>query len=398
MTLKKLLNKQFPIVLGLNSGTSADGLDMAVLQFSNSKTKSSVFISGGYCPYPKILRDNILKVSDSKSVSLDTIIYLHNFLGEFYGANANRMIGKLKRNGIEIDLIASHGQTVRHLPGQIQFLLKKVHGTLQLGSLEHISAITGKTVIGDFRQADIALHNEGAPITVAAMASLFSHPKQPRLIINIGGMANYFYFPAVHSHEKIRAADCGPGNSLSDILCQKLFGKSFDKNGRFASQGIISPKLLNSILQNPFFNGKISSTGREVFGEPMADKLLILKNKYSLSPFDLIATVIEATVFGIHRAIKPFIHNRSLTKIYLTGGGVHNSFLVRRLNETLKPINVESIAELGFDPDLVEACSYATMGLACLRSEPMPTVFKAGKQQLLLPVLGKIVQPPVKRV
>ncbi|PWB68026.1 anhydro-N-acetylmuramic acid kinase, partial [candidate division GN15 bacterium] len=220
MSLRQLLARKRMVILGLNSGTSADGLDLAVLEISPSHVTPAKYLAGKCVAYPPHLRDAVLTLSDAHTADLNHLVYLDHALGEFYGTAAARFQAWLSHRGITIDAIGSHGQTVRHLPAPTTFLGRRVHGTLQIGSLEMIATLTGKPVIGDFRQADVALGHEGAPITVAAMARLFGHPSRSRLIVNIGGMANYFYFPAGFDVSEIRAADTGPGNVLSDLLCR----------------------------------------------------------------------------------------------------------------------------------------------------------------------------------
>jgi anhydro-N-acetylmuramic acid kinase len=310
---------------------------------------------------------------------------------------AKRYIASLAQQGIKVDLIASHGQTVRHLPQKVAFGGNRVNGTLQLGSLEFIAAGTGKVVTGDFRQADIALGNEGAPITVAAMALIFGHPKESRLIVNIGGIANYFYLPAGGRMTDVRAADCGPGNSLLDLLAQSLFNKPFDRGGQHAARGNVSQRLMSILTAHPFFKNRTVSTGREMFGTEMAQEMIAFGKKFSLRREDLLATAAEFTALAIADSVVEFVAGDArLKKIYLTGGGSRNRFIAGRLREHLDDIAVRSINELGVDADLVEASAYAVMGAMTVWSHPLQTKFTRGKRQAIWPVPGKIVQPPVR--
>lgn len=394
--LKRLLNRKQIVVLGLNSGTSADALDLAALRIRRDGRKVTArFLNGRTRRYPDQLRALILDTADASQVNPDQLIILHNLLGQFYGREAERYIRKLAAEGISVNLVASHGQTVRHLPQKTRSAGFTVSGSLQFGSLDRIAAMTGKIVIGDFRQADIALGHEGAPITVAAMARLFARPRQSQLIVNIGGMSNFFYFPAAQMGLRTQAADCGPGNSLLDILSNRLYGEKFDRNGRHAQAGNISQRLLSVLLAEPFFSGKAVSTGREAFGDNLARKILNLGEKLKLPADDLMATSAELTVTAIVQRIDRLVAgDRSLTKLCLTGGGLKNRFLKRRLTEIFDDLEVCSISELGIPPDLVEAAAYAVMGEACLRSESLPTVFGRSGRQKRQPVLGVLAQPP----
>ena len=389
-------------VLGLNAGTSADGLDLAVVRLSRrgpdcgGQVKTSV-VGGSRRAYPADIRHEILRMADSRTVELNHLLLLHEALGAFYGRSAARYVRKLARSGIRVDLVASHGQTVRHLPMRADFLGHKLSGTMQLGSLERIAAATGCVTAGDFRQADVALGGEGAPITVAAMARLFGDPTEPRLIVNIGGMANYFYFPAGANPTHIEAADCGPGNSLCDLLAQRLYNQPFDKGGRCALAGKASQRLLSLLLADPFFTSATVSTGRETFGPAMVERMVQFGNDFGLSPDDLLATAAELTVIGIAESVWLLIDdNRAIQKLYLTGGGARNKFFSRRLSRIFDRVKVTTVRELGVDPGLVEAAAYAVMGEACLRGEALPTRFGGGKRpnQKHKPVSGKLVQPP----
>ncbi|MCX6835933.1 MAG: anhydro-N-acetylmuramic acid kinase, partial [candidate division Zixibacteria bacterium] len=210
-----------------------------------------------------------------------------------------------------------------------------------------------------------------------------------------GGMANFFYFPARRITPVVAAADCGPGNSLSDLLAAKLFRLPYDRGGRLAQAGKVSQRLLSLLLAEPFFRGDAVSTGREAFGSALVEKILVNGRRLRLSRHDIIATVAELTPVSVALAVRPFIQrDRTLRKLYLTGGGVHNRFFTRRLSELLNGVTVDSIVSLGFDPDLVEASAYAVMGEAALRSETVPTRFGPSSNSLWRPVLGQIIQPP----
>ncbi|MBK7141766.1 MAG: anhydro-N-acetylmuramic acid kinase [bacterium] len=390
-----LRNTHSLTILGLNSGTSADGLDLAVVRVPKSPTKTITLIHADSKKYPSRIRDIILSMADSRATSLDEVIRVDSMLGKFYGTAAANCLKHLRSRHIQIDAIASHGQTVRHLPKKQKLAGISTHGTLQLGSIAAIAAATGKVTVGDFRQADVALGNEGAPITVAAVVRLFQHPKKSRLVVNVGGMANFFYIPAGGKVTAIKAADCGPGNVLSDLLCERLFHERFDRNGRHARKGEISQRLLSHLTRLRFFDDATISTGREQFGAELAARMIADGKRLRLSPDDLVATAIELTAYGICRKVAPLIQrDRTIRSLYLTGGGAFNSFLRERISAGLDGLEVASVEAIGMDPAMTEAASYAVMGAACLWSQPLPTRFGADRQSRL-PILGTIAQPPV---
>ncbi|MBD3258271.1 hypothetical protein GF377_07545 [candidate division GN15 bacterium] len=398
MTVSKLQQRKQLTVLGLNSGTSADGLDLAAVRLTRTpRGVKARFVQGTSRSYPAALREAVLQMADSDAAPLNELVRLDAALGEFYARSAAGYLRKLEQQGVRVNLIASHGQTVRHVPESARTAGYRVNGSLQLGSPERIARHTGCVVVSDLRQADVALGNEGAPITVAAMARLFGDRRESRLIVNIGGMANHFYLAPGARAEAIEAADCGPGNVLCDILAQRLYKKPYDKGGGLALEGQVSKRLLSLLLADPFFmrrDGGTTSTGREVFGPAMAERMIDFGREFKLPKKDLLATAAELTVVAIAEAVWLFADDDpGVKKLYLTGGGVRNKFITRRLRDILAPLPVVTVKELGYDPDLVEASAYAVMGEACLREEPLPTRFD-GRWQEVMPLSGRLVQPP----
>lgn len=405
--LAHLADRKSLVILGLNSGTSADGLDLAAVAVQRTASRlTAKFLAGKSIAYPTEIRKLILRAADSDKLPVADIVHLDSLLGQFYGRAAKSFISSVQRQKISIDAVASHGQTVRHLPRHIRLAGHTVNGTLQLGSPAQIAAATGKVTVGDFRQGDVALGGEGAPITVATMQILFGSPTETRLIVNVGGMSNYFAFPADKTNSRVRAADCGLGNVLSDLLCRELYGEAFDRNGAHASHGTVSRRLLAVLQASPYFAGGNSSTGREEFGQKLVSRMIRLGKSMRLSADDLLATAVELTASCIARSveshcrgntgIRPGVRRRTATALYLTGGGSHNKFFCRRLSELLPGLKVTTVRDLGMDPDLVEATAFAVMGACTIWSLPLPTQFR-DKAQRTIPISGAICQPPVER-
>lgn len=397
MNLIKLTGKRSLTILGLNSGTSADSLDMAVVKIGRSGVKKTIkILEHSETKYPKNLKKKIDEIINSETVTFTEFISLNNTLGKFYGKSSKKYIDKLKNKKINIDFIASHGQTIAHFPELIDLNNKKRSGTLQIGALNEIAAETKKVTVGNFRQADISLGNEGAPITVDALRQIIDSKKKSVIIVNIGGMSNFFYFPADKKKLAVQASDCGPGNSLSDILTQKLFGKPFDKSGKIAKTGEISSRLLLLLIKKSQLSGNKVSTGKEVYGDKLTKQILDYSKQLNLKNQDILATVGDFMAQLITKKLIPLLKlDENLSKLYLTGGGRKNKFFIERIEANLKDIKVEPIEKIGLCGDSVEAVSYAIMGEAAIRSEPLKTVFIKGKSQKILPVLGEIVQPPV---
>ena len=369
--LKKLLDRKSLNIIGLNSGTSADGLDLALVKTNPvSKRPSTKFISGKTVKYPKIIYNRLYDAINNRISSIDELIRLDRELGNFYGTQVAGFLRHLKKEGVRVNLIASHGQTVRHLPGRVKIGSKKQSGTLQLGHPETIAAICGLPVVADFRQSDIARGGEGAPITSPAMHHLFADPREHRLLINIGGISNYFLFPDGGRAKKIQAADCGPGNSLMDIISRRYFNKEYDQSGRLAAKGNISRRLLSVLMADSFLKGKFGpSTGRERFGERFVEKIFKNASELRINKYDILATTTELTATAIARSITDILYEYKLEKIYLFGGGLKNRYLLQRLKENTPGIEFLSIKHLGYDPDYLEAICYAIMGAMTLHSE-----------------------------
>ncbi len=393
MMLHKLITQKNLIGVGLNSGTSADGLDLAAVKISWESNKFQVkFIKGKTVNYPSQIRRALYKFSAGKEMAVDEMIRLDHILGDFYGKQAARFCTALAKSKKNPRFIASHGQTVRHLPGKIVVGKKKQSGTLQLGHPETIAQKTSLVTVADFRQADIAVGGEGAPITAYAMYLLLADKKENRLFVNIGGISNYFLFEKNRPPDKIQAADCGPGNSLIDILSSRLFSKKYDSAGRLAGQGKVSMRLLTLLLADDFLKGKYGpSTGRERFGEELADRILSLSKKLGLPTYDILATTTELTVLSIARKIDPLIKKYKLKKLYLLGGGGKNKYLLRRLRENIDFVDIFSVDSLGYDSDYLEATCYAVLGFNTLKSiaSGLPKVTGAKKYS----ITGRIVQP-----
>jgi anhydro-N-acetylmuramic acid kinase len=393
MTLQGIVKKKNLVVVGLNSGTSADGLDMAVVRFKKGTSGPVVkFIEGITAAYPKALQARINNVLSRGDTSIEKIIELDRQLGEFYGEQAGKFCTDLKRKNIKPDLIASHGQTILHLPGKIRMGRKKESGTLQLGHPETIAQLTGLVTVAEFRQADISAGGEGAPITSMAMYYLLGDSNMNRLVINIGGIANYFLFPKKNPFGYMAARDCGPGNSLMDILTSKYFGKKYDTGGRLAAKGKISKRLLSVLLADNYLKGKYGpSTGRERFGLKFAEKIMQAADRLDLREYDTLATATELTAASISVTIRPVLGKYKMNDVYLFGGGAKNNFLVERLQANLPGINFFSVDRLGLNPDYLEAACYAVMGGMAIdsRAASVPHITGAARPT----IAGRIVQP-----
>src|SRR3989338_5563296 len=381
--------------IGLMSGTSADGVDAAIVEIKGKGLdyKASL-ITFKKLQFSKDLRELIHKVSTPEYGRVDLICQLNFLIGELF---AKAAIGVVKKAGYkmrDIDLIGSHGQTIYHMPKG------KPPSTLQIGEPSVIAERTGVTTIADFRTMDIAAGGIGAPLTTFAHYILFKRKDKGIAVNNIGGISNVTFIPADGDINNVIAFDTGPGNMLIDsivhIITKGRMG--YDKGGRLASRGRICEKLLDELMEHPFIKKKPpKSTGREEFGYGEALKIYQSAKKYRLSDEDIIATVTKFTARTIAENYRRFILSRNnISEIILCGGGARNPILVDMiakelvpLKKGIKPIKVLTSDKYGFPPEAIESIAFALLGYAALKGIPanLPQVTGARKRV----VLGKII-------
>ena len=374
-------------VIGLISGTSSDGIDVALVEIDRRGTIT--LISFDIYPYPKKIQQNLIALASGRPQSVSDLCHLNFYLGEMF---ADAAIQLSKKAGIalsEIDLIGSHGQTVQHLPVPKKEGKWKIRSTLQIGEPSVIAERTGITTIADFRPRDMAAGGEGAPLTPLLHHHLFTDRKKSRAIVNIGGISNVTYLKACGKKEEVVAFDMGPGNMLIDGIVRTLTKKRVDWGGKIARSGQVNRALLSKLMRHPFIRRKPpKSTGREVFGKTMIEQ--ILHDAQSLSIPDQIATITHYTADAISYNIKNFILNKwPLDEVIVGGGGVRNTVIMETLSEKLSPVTVSSFERLGFDSRAIEAMTFAFLAYETWYHRPanIPTV--TGATDFVL--LGKIV-------
>ena len=354
----ELFDKKSLTILGVNSGTSADGVDLATIRFIPERGKpAATFISGRIVPYPAGIKSSLERAITDSTIPLDELARLDMSYGTVLGNIAADFI---RAYGRAVDLIASHGQTIGHFPRPVRTLGLPVGATLQIGDGNALAVAAGVPVVSDFRRADIALGGEGAPLTPFVNHILFGHPKKSRIVINIGGIANFSYHPAGTSTEGVRGGDCGPGNVLSDTACRMLFHKSFDRDGRLAYAGKPVSAIIDAVVAAD--RNRRVSAGREQFNRVLFARLVHIIHRNRIDYGDLVTSAAEATVRLIHRKIRKYLRDPRGEGIYLTGGGRKNLYMVERLQKLCRPVPVWPIEALGFDGDLLEAVSFAVLG------------------------------------
>lgn len=344
------------LYIGLMSGTSADGIDAALIDFESNQPK---LVGTFYTAYSDSLRQRILALCQPGENEIQRLGELDVELGKEFALAANELLAKCHLSPLEIKAIGSHGQTIRHIPtGNCRF-------SIQIGDPNIIAANTNITTIADFRRKDMALMGQGAPLVPAFHQEMFSHPHINRAIVNVGGIANVTLLEAGNPLS-ITGYDTGPGNALMDEWINIHLGKKYDANGDWGNSGQINNDLLTSFLNDPYFQQVApKSTGRERFN------LKWLKNKLSLdpiSPADIQATLAELTARSIIDSI--FKHFEQ-GDILICGGGAHNNYLMKRLKELAQnKFKVTSTERYGLHPDWVEATAFAWLAKQTLCKQP----------------------------
>jgi anhydro-N-acetylmuramic acid kinase len=375
-------------VAGLMSGTSVDGVDVAIVDITRQKVDLLAF---DVFPYTSTLRREILRLCNPKSAQLDNICHYNFVLGEIF---ANAIIKLCRKSGISlssINLVGSHGQTIYHNPRGKRFNRTAIRSTLQIGEPSVVAHRTGITTVADFRPRDIAARGEGAPLVPYADYVLFGRNRVSRAVQNIGGIANVTFLPSRCKQNDIIAFDTGPGNVVIDSIIRLISGgkKHFDPGGKMAAQGIVDKRLLNEMLRHPFLRRRPpKSTGREEFGSFFADRVYQNAAQKGLSDFCLVATVTAFTANSIARAYHQFLPTMP-DEVILCGGGSHNDTLVEMLRSELPNVKMLSTEDFRISVDAKEAVSFAILAWASIKGLTNNVPGATGADRPV--VLGKII-------
>lgn len=368
-------------VIGLNSGTSCDGLDAALIEFNPGK--SPRFVHTKTYGYPKKIREALLFAGDPDLRDGEHWMRIDAELGNLMGKFTLDFNSRLPSKSPKPHFIASHGHTIRHLPRK-----NKESTTLQIGNASQLAVLTGLPVISDFRQSDIAAGGQGAPLSPVLHQELFRDSARYRAVVNIGGIANITVLPPIKSRNKPFASDCGPGNMVIDGGMKFIYGRKYDKKGEIASRGNPDKKTVNQIARLSFFKvPPPKSTGREQFGNRFLVRLM--SNLKGLPPEDVITTISEITAISISGFIKRFAPE--VEEIFLCGGGSKNRYIVSRLRQLLPDIEILSTADLGYNPDYIESMLWAYLSYCFIRGIRIESNRFTGARNTYIP--GKLCLP-----
>lgn len=371
-------------IIGLMSGTSADGITAALADISGTGASAEVKLIGYKTyPYKAEVREEVFNLFKPGLGKVQDVCMMNTVLGEAFAEAANNLISDLGVTEKEIDLVGSHGQTIWHQPDAEPVSGYSTKSTLQIGEPAVISEKTGLPVVSDFRKADMAVGGEGAPLTPYLDYVLHRNPDENRILQNIGGIANLTYLPAEASVDQVIAFDTGPGNMIIDALMKRYTGESHDADGSTASNGDVNQKLLNELMDHPYYKLKPpKTTGREVFGVQYSDKIAKRAQELHLSLEDLIATVTRLTVETIIDSYETYLSGE-VDAVYVSGGGSKNPVIVEGLRDRCSA-SVYDYSTLGIPSEAKEAILIALLANEYVMGTPSNVLSATGAKRKVI--------------
>jgi len=391
--LFELTRKKTKIVIGLMSGTSVDALDVAVVEITGSgeETKLNLLKYQEY-QYSSGLKDLVLKSSLTQTSNIENICRLNFLLPQIYSDAIKKVCNKINLSLSEVDLIGSHGQTIHHLPEEMEMFGHMVRSTLQIADPMVLAKLTGIITIGDFRVGDVALGGQGAPLVPYVDYILFRSEKVNRALLNLGGIANFTILPKNCSKEEAIAFDTGQANMLIDMICKKYFNVGFDRNGEIAESGKLNEELFEKLLNIDTYIKRQppKSTGREHYNESFLNKLLQDEN---IPAADLLNTLTDYTAYSVYYNYEKFIKPvNEIDELVLSGGGANNLYLVKCLRKWFGgKVIIRKIDELGMSSDAKEAICFAILANETVSGNPSNMIKVTGASKET--ILGKICMP-----
>lgn len=379
-------------VLGLMSGTSLDGLDIALCELKGSgKDTQLTLLHFTTLPYHAAIKEEILTIFSKASVSLEKLTLLNPWVALQHAKMINQTLASWGVKAAEIDLIASHGQTIYHAPKSLHPNDAFGPATLQIGDGDHLAVHTGIITLSDFRQKHIAAGGEGAPLAVYGDYLLCTDTIENRLLLNIGGIANYTYLPANGRLDQVFSSDTGPGNTMMDAFMREHFNTAYDKDGLVAKKGIINEALLKAMKADTFFNVPLPKTiGPELFNLAFIENAQLASATTQIAKEDIMATLNRLTAETIVEAIQMHVPSSDQYTLYTSGGGIHNPLVVDHIQSLLPHITIKSSDAIGIHPDAKEAILFAILANEAVAGEPMYVGVNATK----IPIsMGKISFP-----
>lgn len=359
--LYKIAQKEERMIIGLMSGTSMDGLDVALCKFRGSGGDTEVsIVAFETVGFDEDIKDEIRKIFAKSTIDFQQLCVLNPWIGNLHAEIINDCLKKWNISADDVDLIASHGQTVFHAPKILHGLEKFPNATLQIGDGDHIAVKTGIITLSDFRQKHCAAGGEGAPLAAYGDYLIFSKRGENRILLNMGGIANFTYLAGNLDANEVFATDTGPGNTLIDAYVKKHFGLPYDEDAKIASKGTVNQLLLNELKNNEFFEKPLpKTTGPELFNLKYLTNAQEKSLTHELPHEDILATLCRFSAETIAEAVLKF--KSDSYKIYGSGGGVHNPLIMSNLQDFLPNFDFQKTDDLGIAGDAKEAVLFATL-------------------------------------
>jgi len=396
--MKRRPSNQAMHVLGLMSGTSADGIDVALARISGAPPRLKTTLENSTAiPFPRAVRSAVLRLANGAPTSTEELSQLNFLLGELFAEAARHACRRFRIALTSVSLIGSHGQTVYHQGHPTPaFGPRPIASTCQIGEPAVIAARTGITTVADFRPADMAVGGQGAPLVPFVDYLLYRHSRIGRVALNIGGISNVTVIPASARANEVFAFDTGPGNMVIDALVSHFtHGRAaYDRDAKLARRGSVLPTLLNSLLNSDYFRLRPpKSAGREQFGEKYVQHMRSLGRKHRASPEDLIRTATILTPLSIIDAWHHFISPRAkVRQLIVAGGGAHNPLIMAQLAAGLRGVEVTTSAALGVPEDGKEAFAFAILAYETFHRRPANLPAATGAR--IPAILGKVCYAP----
>jgi anhydro-N-acetylmuramic acid kinase len=361
--LHNIASKNKRTIIGLMSGTSLDGLDIALCEITGFGAETKVEIKEfTTLAYESTFKEKIKRIFSKHDVDLEEVCLLNAWVGTQHAEMINESLQQWKIKKEEVDIIASHGQTIYHAPKMLHKKEEYDNATLQIGDGDHIAVKTGIITLSDFRQKHIAAGGEGAPLAVYGDYLIFSKAGENRIMLNMGGIANFTFLHGDLDASKMFSTDVGPGNTMMDAVMQKHFpDKYFDEDAAVALQGNMNEALLVALKENDFFaKGFPKTTGPELFNLAYLQKAQERSNTIALSVYDIMATLCKFSADTIADAILRNMHNEPFV-VYSSGGGMHNPLLMQYLKAQMPNAIFKTTKDVNINPDAKEAVLFAIL-------------------------------------
>jgi anhydro-N-acetylmuramic acid kinase len=380
------------IVAGVMSGTSADGINVALVRITSSRSRAGTpglhFLAHAEYPYPKHVRRAVLAAMNSTKANVANLARLNFLLAELY---SDAVLATQRRFHLKAELVGCHGQTLYHQGEVAPFLGRRLAATWQTGEGAFVAARVGVPVVSDFRPADMAAGGKGAPLVPFLDFLLYHDSRVGRIVQNIGGIANLTAIPASASPNSVVAFDTGPGNMLIDAVTERLFGKAFDRDGRIAGSGVVLDPVISDVMRGAFFRRKPPKTaGREEFGREFAQNFV--RRCGRVDKRDIVSTATALTARSIADALRRFVINRTGTyrDFIVSGGGASNPTLMAMLANELRPLGpqIRTSDEFGLPSEAKEAAAFALLAFQTWNRKPSNVPSATGAKRPA--ILGKI--------